>query len=189
MPTSTMVEQASGRWPWTSPPADDEPTAAMGPVGRSTNRGRRWPVVAMLAGGLACAVAAGVAFDQMGGSNAGGRTESPAVAAPAPEISSLSLGDISVLAQVYQPGEDSGWHRHAGVHAVTILSGTLTVYDDQCRRQTFGPGEPYIGGQFTHLAVNETTVPVEMSTTYVSPPASPNLTQHSLAPAGCLVGR
>lgn len=149
----------------------------------------------MLAG-VFCLVAAGAAFSQLGGTRAGTGPASAPVAPVAPSSAApetpgswkLSPGDVSVVNQRYEPGQDSGWHRHPGIHAVTIVTGTLTVYDDQCRRQAFGPGEPYVGGQQLHLTINEAAVPVEMWTTYVSPPASTNVTQHSQAPAGCQVG-
>jgi len=32
-------------------------------------------------------------------------------------------GDVAVVTQVYAPGQTSGWHTHAGLHAVAVLSG------------------------------------------------------------------
>lgn len=84
-----------------------------------------------------------------------------------PESGGLHRDDISVLRITYDPGVSSGWHTHSGLHAVAVLSGTLTVYDAQCRRNTFGPDHPYIGGQEVHLAQNETASPVEMVVTFV----------------------
>ncbi|MCA1690712.1 MAG: hypothetical protein LC733_00370 [Actinobacteria bacterium] len=108
---------------------------------------------------------------------------------PPGPISVSGPGDISVARQVYEPGQDSGWHTHPGIHAVAVLSGTLTVYDSECRAQTFEAGRPYIGGQELHLARNETAVPVEMSVTYVSPSAPTTPSRHLPAPTGCEVAR
>jgi quercetin dioxygenase-like cupin family protein len=101
-------------------------------------------------------------------------------AAPVEEVAvggpgSLTLsgpGDVNVLKVAYEPGQSSGWHTHAGIHAVAVLSGTLTVYDGQCQAQHYGPGRPYIGGQELHLARNETAAPVEMVVTYLNPSTS-----------------
>jgi quercetin dioxygenase-like cupin family protein len=102
----------------------------------------------------------------------------------APAIT-VSARDISVVSQVYAPGEASGWHAHSGIHAVTVLSGVVTVYDAQCRPQTFEPGRPYVGGQELHLVRNEGGVPVEMAVTYLSPSTGAGPTRNLPAPAGC----
>lgn len=203
MVTSTVIDRPASA----SLSLEDVPTyadATLVPSGGagtdhgSTGRTPRRAVLAMLAGGLTLVAAAGVATTQIGGTDAlrspaGDRpavtAAAPTAAAAAPVAFNLSPGDVSVVTQVYGPGDGSGWHSHAGVHAVAILSGTLTVYDDQCRAETFGPGKPYIGGQQPHLAVNETATPVDMVTTYVGSPAGNNLTQHPQPSPGCQVLR
>jgi quercetin dioxygenase-like cupin family protein len=113
-------------------------------------------------------------------------TTPPAPAAPAqPAAISVAARDISVVSQVYAPGEASGWHAHSGIHAVTVLSGVLTVYDAQCRPQTFEPGRPYVGGQDLHLVRNDGGAPVEMAVTYLSPSTGGGPTRDLPAPAGC----
>lgn len=99
--------------------------------------------------------------------------------------SAITLGgphDVTVVTQVYDAGESSGWHRHSGIHAVAVLSGTLTLYDRQCHAQLVVPGRPYVGGQELHLARNETSSPVEMVVTYLSPAGSANSTLHAASP-------
>ncbi len=201
MPSSTMVERPEPTLPLSpahlrhsaDPPL---PEGLAGDAGRSTRGGRRGPALAMLAG-MVLFIAAGVAWAQLIGTDTGGSATpaaavavaAPAPAPPAPSGFTLSPGDISVVTHVYGPGEDSGWHSHSGLHAITILSGALSVYDAECRVEQFGPGRPYIGGQQLHLAVNLTTAPVEMVTTYVSPSATENVTHNSGPPTGCRVDR
>lgn len=159
-------------------------------------RRSRMPALAMLAGGVILMLAAALVLNQFGAKN-DAKTKVVAGVAPAPStapanplaISISGPGDISLVRQVYEPGHDSGWHTHPGIHAVAVISGTLTVYDRNCQAQTFGPGQPYIGGQELHVARNETTAPLEMMVTYVSPSASQTPTQHLPAPAGCSVGQ
>ncbi|MGH9225998.1 MAG: cupin domain-containing protein [Acidimicrobiales bacterium] len=91
--------------------------------------------------------------------------------------------DISVVRQVYDPGQDSGWHAHSGIHAVAVLSGALTVYDLECRVQTVEPGSPYVGGQQAHRVRNETAEPVDMIVSYLSPRAAADSTRHISASA------
>jgi len=92
--------------------------------------------------------------------------------APAAAPAGLTIsgpGDITVLNMTYDAGESSGWHAHRGIHAVAALSGELTVYDTACNRTTYGPDNPYIGGQQVHLIRNETGAPVPMLVTYLNP--------------------
>ncbi len=71
----------------------------------------------------------------------------------------------------YAPGQSSGWHRHRGLHLVTVVSGTLTVYDRDCTAATYGAGQEYVGGEEPHLAPNETEMNLEMAVTYLPRPA------------------
>jgi quercetin dioxygenase-like cupin family protein len=97
----------------------------------------------------------------------------------------LSARDVSIVHQVYEPGETSGWHSHSGIHAVAVLSGVLTVYNGQCKAQTFEAGQPYVGGQQVHLVRNESAEPVVMSVTYLNPARGGESTRQIPAPRGC----
>lgn len=147
---------------------------------------KAWPLVAMVAGLVFLAVAA----TALAGSR-GRPAPLPAAPAPAPVTSvdplaiTLSARDVSVVTQVYASGEESGWHRHSGIHAVAILSGVLTVYDGECRAQTFDADRPYVGGQEAHLVRNEGDAPVVMAVTYLSPAAGSEQTRRLPPPAGC----
>ena len=92
-------------------------------------------------------------------------------------------GDLAVVTQVYEPGQTSGWHTHAGLHAVAVVTGELTVYDGECRPQRVVAGEPYVGGRELHLARNETAERVDMVVTYLN--AVGTASPHVGAPAGC----
>lgn len=115
------------------------------------------------------------------------------VAAPveAQNPSAMTLrgpNDVTVVNQVYEPGQSSDWHRHTGIHAVAVLSGALTFYDRECHAQLVVPGRPYVGGQDLHLARNETSAPVEMVVTYLSPAVPGNSTVRVAAPPCALGG-
>lgn len=142
------------------------------------------PVLAMVSGVAALAFATTLVLDRQGPAPAAAPSTAAGVTAD-PSAITLSARDVSVVTQVYGPGEDSGWHAHSGIHAVAVLSGTLTVYDGQCRPQTFEPGRPYVGGQDVHLVRNETAAPVEMAVTYLSPSTGGGSTQRLPAPTGC----
>lgn len=152
-------------------------------------RGPRWSsravraTVTMVAGVALMAVAATILVRQSSGDNR------PA-GAMAPTSGAITLrGPADVTAQLatYEPGQDSGWHSHTGLHAVVVLSGTLTIYDEECAPHQYGPGDVYIGGGGAHLARNETAAPVEMTVTYLFPAGRSHTEFHVPAspPAGC----
>lgn len=95
-------------------------------------------------------------------------TRPPADPVPAAASQLLQGLPVTVQRTIYQPGQSSGWHSHAGVHTVIVMSGALTVYDRSCRPRSFGPDDPYIGGMENHLARNDTDAPVEMMVVYTS---------------------
>ena len=110
--------------------------------------------------------------------------------APAPASSAVTLAgpaDVAVQTATYEPGQSSGWHAHTGMHAVLVLSGSVTFYDGQCQGRSYGPGDTYVGGQDVHVARNDTAAPVEMAVTYLFPAGRPHTTFHvaAPAPAGC----
>jgi quercetin dioxygenase-like cupin family protein len=135
---------------------------------------RRSPLGLMAAGIAVIGLAVGLLVTTKG------RTEQPAPRSPAAEATTTraqvpagltiqSPGDISVLNMTYEPGQSSGWHSHRGIHAVALVSGQITVYDQSCQAHTYGPGDAYIGGQQLHLVRNEGAEPAVMVVTYVNP--------------------
>lgn len=163
-------------------------------VAEGTRRRRRavGPVLVMATGVVVFALAATLAT-RLRADEANLNPVERGALLPAPPTDpgaiSLSERDVSVVTQVYEPGHDSGWHSHSGIHAVAVLSGELTVYDGHCRPTTYGPGRPYVGGRELHLVRNESVVPVEMSVTYLSPSAPTSSTERLAAPAGCVTPR
>ena len=93
------------------------------------------------------------------------------------------LPNIGTASETYEPGHASGWHVHPGVHSVTVLAGTLTIYDEHCGRTQYGPGETYLGGNAPHLARNEGAADLDVAITYVYTSAIPGTPV--AAPAGC----
>jgi quercetin dioxygenase-like cupin family protein len=109
---------------------------------------------------------------------------------PAPGLSGVVIGgpsDVAAQMATYAPGQSSGWHAHTGLHAVVVVSGTLTIVDGECQRHTYGPGDSYVGGREVHLALNDTAAPVEIAITYMFPAGISHTAFHVVAaePSGC----
>ncbi|MFN2607077.1 MAG: cupin domain-containing protein [Acidimicrobiales bacterium] len=160
---------------------DDDPPAA---------RRRRVATALVVAGMAAVAVAIAVAGSP-------GPRARPGPGAPAPQVVVMSGPAVAangpavvlVRRETYAPGESSGWHSHPGAHLVEVVSGTLTVYGEDCRPTTYGPGDLYSGGGRPHLARDEGDTPVDMVVTSVTP-TDVDLAQFRLgepAPAACPV--
>jgi len=120
-----------------------------------------------------------------------GSTAPSTKAQPSPVAATTDEGDVSPSVSVsehrYEPGHSSGWHVHPGMHSVVVLSGTLTVYDENCARREYGAGQSYLGGRQPHLARNEGDGAVELVATYVSPPSAADHGSGVSSPHGCRV--
>jgi quercetin dioxygenase-like cupin family protein len=69
--------------------------------------------------------------------------------------------DLYVTQNTWQPGGRTGWHTHPGPSLVTVIEGTLTVYeaaDPTCTPTTYTAGQSFtdIGCGEVHNVVNET---------------------------------
>lgn len=100
-------------------------------------------------------------------------------------LADVKPAEVATAELVYAPGHSSGWHVHPGVHAVVVLSGTLTVYDEACRRHDYRPGQTYLGGREPHLASNTGAEAVGLAIIYVSDPSAHVPGNPVAPPKGC----
>jgi quercetin dioxygenase-like cupin family protein len=70
----------------------------------------------------------------------------------------------------------SGWHSHPGMVLVSVVSGSLTVYDEHCRATVQPAGSGFLEtGDDPGLVRNESaTTPAVVNVTYVVPAGTPN---------------
>jgi quercetin dioxygenase-like cupin family protein len=173
----------------TSEDGASEGRLAPRPVSNSGGAVRRSPALLMAAGLVVTAIASLTLVRQW--SPAPGKaTADTRPPVPAPAFFGVAIGgpsDVAAQMASYVPGQSSGWHSHTGLHAVVVLSGTLTIVDGECRRHTYGPGDSYVGGQDVHLALNDTASPLEIAVTYMFPAGVSHTGFHVPAaePAGC----
>ena len=90
----------------------------------------------------------------------------------------------------FSPGGTSGWHSHPGVSFVSVIAGTLALYDDKCARKTYAAGSGFSDyNRKVHVARNEGSNDAVVLVTYVRPAPTqrlPNFIDEP-APAGCAV--
>lgn len=104
------------------------------------------------------------------------------------ELKATPALDIAVSSVVFQPGGQSGWHRHPGPVFVRVISGTTTEYksdDPTCTPIPHAAGQAYVDdGEHAHIARNETNATATVIVTYLLPPGAP-LRIDAPAPGNC----
>ena len=80
--------------------------------------------------------------------------------------------DVAEATVTIDPLGSSGWHEHPGVVLVTVKSGTVTFYDQNCSPTIHATGSTFVevAGDGPGLAHNEsTTIPAVVYVTYLVP--------------------
>jgi len=86
--------------------------------------------------------------------------------------------DVYVQSNTWQPGADTGWHRHPGHSLITVIAGSVTVYegnDPTCTPHVYTAGMGFVdhGGDHVHIVRNEGTVPASVIAVQVIPAGQP----------------
>ncbi len=101
--------------------------------------------------------------------------------------------DVDIVTQTitFAAPSSSGWHAHPGVVLVTVASGSLVRYDEDCRRTVYtagattGAGSAFIeSGSHAGLVRNESGASAVVNVTYVVPKGTAALRLDKLNP-GC----
>lgn len=104
------------------------------------------------------------------------------------EIKAKPSVDVAVQSILFQPGSQSGWHRHPGPVFIQVVSGTMTFYesdDPTCTPIVRTAGQSYLDvGDHAHIARNETDQPAQNIVTYFAP-AGAALRIDAPAPGNC----
>lgn len=89
------------------------------------------------------------------------------------EVKATPNLDMAVQRIVFQPGGQSGWHRHPGPVFIQVVSGTMTFYmsdDPSCAPMIRTAGQGYLDvGDHPHIARNESGAPAENIVVYLAP--------------------
>ena len=72
---------------------------------------------------------------------------------------------LGVKTMTYPPGHTEAWEEDLGLHAVSVIAGTLTIQSGESTPVSYGPGQGYVAGWAPYVAVNDGSVPVEVVVT------------------------
>jgi quercetin dioxygenase-like cupin family protein len=83
--------------------------------------------------------------------------------------------DVVTSTVTLDAGASSGWHSHPGVVLVTVLSGSVTMYDSACAPTIHAAGTSFVeSGPIAGLVQNvSTTEPAVVYATYIVPTDTP----------------
>ena len=91
------------------------------------------------------------------------------------DIKAKDAMDVAVQSITFQPGGQSGWHRHPGPVLIQVATGTMTFYeadDPTCTPIVRTAGEGYLDAGHGHIARNESGAPALNVVTYFAPPGA-----------------
>jgi quercetin dioxygenase-like cupin family protein len=82
--------------------------------------------------------------------------------------------DVTNVRVDLQPGGSTGWHHHPGVAVVAVASGTVTEYDEGCRKSVITTGEGFVESRDeVHLVHNEGSIPAVLYVTFITRTETP----------------
>jgi quercetin dioxygenase-like cupin family protein len=97
--------------------------------------------------------------------------------------------DLFVNQNIWQPGGRTGWHTHPGPSLITVIEGTITVYDASdptCTPKTYTVGQSFtdIGCGDIHNVVNNTAAVARAVAVQIVPAGQPRRIDEP-APGNC----
>jgi quercetin dioxygenase-like cupin family protein len=78
--------------------------------------------------------------------------------------------DVAVAEVTIGPGGSTGWHHHPGVTLVSVASGTVTEYHEDCDKTVLKAGDGFSEGtDKTHVVQNEGNAEAVLYVTFIVP--------------------
>jgi quercetin dioxygenase-like cupin family protein len=75
---------------------------------------------------------------------------------------------ISIQDGAYAAGGQNGWHSHPGLVIVTVISGSLQWYDENCNATTYNAGDSWVEGSQLHAFRVLGTSGIHLSAVFVT---------------------
>jgi quercetin dioxygenase-like cupin family protein len=96
--------------------------------------------------------------------------------------------DVALVKVVIEPGGSTGWHHHPGVVLVSVKSGTVSNYHEDCEKTVYKAGEGFAESSDHPATVrNEGNVDAVLYATFLIPTETPpdGLTISDPQPKNC----
>jgi quercetin dioxygenase-like cupin family protein len=90
---------------------------------------------------------------------------------PSAKLSTRGAVDIVTATVTLAGGATSGWHTHPGIVLVTVVSGSLTFFDEHCQATVHAAGSAFVesGDDAGLVHNNSATEPTIVNATYIVP--------------------
>ncbi len=95
--------------------------------------------------------------------------------------------DVAVAKVVLEPGGSTGWHHHPGVVMVSVKSGAVSEYHQDCHKTVYKAAKGFVEGDGeVHVARNEGNVDAVLYATFLATETPPEgLTIADAQPKNC----
>ena len=82
--------------------------------------------------------------------------------------------DVALVKVVLEPGGSTGWHHHPGVALVSVKSGAVSEYHEECYKTVYKEGKGFLesGGE-VHIVRNEGNVDAVLYVMFLIPTGTP----------------
>jgi quercetin dioxygenase-like cupin family protein len=77
--------------------------------------------------------------------------------------------DVALAKVVIEPGGSTGWHHHPGVGLASVKSGTVTFYDEKCKKTVYKAGESFLESYHPMLVRNQGKVDAVFYVAFIIP--------------------
>ena len=84
------------------------------------------------------------------------------------ELKTDGPSTFSIQDAAFAAGGQNGWHSHPGLVAVTILSGSIRWYDEDCNPTVYKAGDSWVEGSKIHAFRNIGTDSVHLMASFIT---------------------
>ena len=83
------------------------------------------------------------------------------------KLKTKGASDVYIQESGFAPGGYTGWHTHPGLLVLTVIDGTVTLYDENCVGRVFQTGDVFTEDESVHNLVNAGTVNAHVKSFYI----------------------
>ena len=87
------------------------------------------------------------------------------------ELETEGPSTVSIQEGAYATGGANGWHSHPGMVIVTVISGSIIWYDENCNPTTYKAGDSWVEGSQLHGF--KVTSPTTVTATFITAQGKP----------------